>query len=172
MAENKTPIKGNANTQVQTTKPAVSDAVPVPESKGFKIPPPAPNPPQPAYNAGSVQQAAPETGTNISVNVPNDGIQTDTSPRDMAIGGGVLLVLLIGFFFAKNGYANMLVGKRVAPRSANAAGWWLFTLLSSLATGSVLGIINQDKFFTPLYLGIFIGIALLSLVLMLITGRR
>ncbi|WP_295383836.1 hypothetical protein [uncultured Thiodictyon sp.] len=98
--------------------------------------------------------------------------KSDTLTRDLAIGGGVLLVLVIAFFFAKGAYANLLVRQRVAPSSANAAGWWLFVLLTSLATCGVLAVVDQVRFMTPIYLASFLGVALLALILMLVTGRR
>lgn len=142
-----------------------------PESKGFTLP--NPDAPAPTLTAGG---AAPATTTATAVTTapppPTDGVRSDTATRDMAIGGGVLFVLLIAFFFAKGAYANRLVGKRVAPRSANAAGWWLFLLLTSLAGGGVLAVVDQDRFLTPIYMASFLGVALLALILMLVTGRR
>ena len=99
-------------------------------------------------------------------------VASDTASRDMLIGGGVLLVLLVAFFFARAAYANTLVGKRIPPSKANAAGWWLFILLGSLATGVVLATVNQAKFLTLLVTGPIAALALLCLVLMLLTGRR
>jgi len=99
-------------------------------------------------------------------------VVSDTSSRDLAIGGGILLVLFVAFFFAKNAYANTLVGKRVPPNKANAAGWWLFFFLASAATGVVLLAINAAQFMTPLFLGPVGFVSLLSLFLMLSTGRK
>lgn len=96
----------------------------------------------------------------------------DTSSRDLLIGGGILLMLFVAFFFAKSGYANHLVAKRVPPTKANAAGWWLFVLLSSLATGVVLSAANAAKFMTPLIIGPVAVVGLVALVLMLLSGRK
>ena len=99
-------------------------------------------------------------------------VVSETSPRDLLIGSAVLLVLLVAFFFAKNAYANSLVSKRVSPNSANAAGWWLFILLGSLATAAVLMAINAAKFTSPLVLGPLAVVAVLALILMVTSGRK
>lgn len=93
-------------------------------------------------------------------------------PRDYALGGGALIVLLVAFFFAKNAYSNYLAGKRVPPGAANAAGWWLFIFLTGLAFASVLVIISPVKFLTPLFMVPLGGISLVALVLMVLSGRR
>jgi hypothetical protein len=99
-------------------------------------------------------------------------VVSDTSSRDLMIGGGILLVLFVAFFFAKNAYANTLVGKRIPPNQANAAGWWLFVFLASLSTGVVLTAVNASKFMTPLIIGPVVAVALISLVLLLVSGRK
>jgi hypothetical protein len=99
-------------------------------------------------------------------------VVTDTSSRDLMIGGGVLLVLFVAFYFAKNAYANMLVGKRVSPHKANAAGWWLFCFLALLATGVVLVVVNSAQFMTPIIIAPLTVAALVALVLMLVSGRK
>ena len=96
----------------------------------------------------------------------------DTSSRDMLIGGGILLVLFVAIFFAKSGYANSLVAKRVPPNKANAAGWWLFVMLASLATGVVLSAVNAARFMTPLIIGPLALVAIAALVLMVVSGRK
>lgn len=93
-------------------------------------------------------------------------------PRDYAIAGGVLLVLFIAFFFAKNAYANYLATRRVAPGAANAAGWWLFIFLVSLSTASALALVSPIKFLTPLFMLPLGLIALVAIVLMVLSGRR
>lgn len=99
-------------------------------------------------------------------------VVSDTSSRDLLIGGGILLVLFIAFFFAKSAYANTLVGKRVPPNKANAAGWWLFIFLASLSTGVVLMAVNTSKFLTPLIMGPLAAVGLIAIVLMLVSGRK
>jgi len=134
-------------------------------NSGFSLPTPA--------------ASSAETSTTATVILPPgekfEGTYTvvsDTSSRDLLIGGGILLILFVAFFFAKNAYANTLVGKRVPPSKANAAGWWMFVLLASLATGVVLSAVNASKFMTPLILGPLGAIGLLALVLMLTSGRK
>ncbi|WP_295455047.1 hypothetical protein [uncultured Thiodictyon sp.] len=163
MAQTTTTPDSMAGHQGQAAKPA---------PQGFRLP--DPNAPPPSLTDGGALGSNPP-GSTAAPTIPLtsiDGVRSDTLPRDLAIGGGILLVLVIAFFFAKGAYANLLVGKRVAPRSANAAGWWLFVLLTSLATCGVLAVVDQVRFVTPIYLASFLGVALLALILMLVTGRR
>lgn len=130
--------------------------------------------PSPNGDAQAPQPVAETTATNTQVGIPSIDIKVaeDTSSRDLLIGGGILLVLLIAFFFAKNAYANTLVAKRVPPNKANTAGWWLFICLASLSTAAVLAAISPMKFMTPLVLGPLGGVGLLSLILALVSGRK
>ncbi len=171
MAEKSTTPESGAGQQGQTAKPATANTAARPDSKGFKLPDPNTRPPGPPAAATLAPESA-GTLTEVPAIKATDGVKADTGPRDLAIGGGVWLVLVIAFFFAKTGYANMLVGKRVAPRSANASGWWLFILLTSLATGGVLAVVDQERFLAPIYIAGFVGVALVALILMLMTGRR
>jgi len=115
--------------------------------------------------SSSVAQTEVVTPTNASLGV-------DTSSRDLMIGGAILLVLFIGFFFARGSYANTLVAKRVPPNKANAAGWWLFVFLGSIAVGAVLSAVNPAKFLAPLILGPLGVVAIVALVLMVLSGRK
>jgi hypothetical protein len=119
-----------------------------------------------------VNNAPTTTTTTETVILPPGAVVSDTSSRDLLIGGAILLLLFVGFFFAKNAYANTLVAKRVPPNKANAAGWWLFVFLASLATGVVLSAVNASQFMKPLILGPIGLISLLALVLMLVSGRK
>jgi hypothetical protein len=138
------------------------------QNSGFSLSPPA---------DASSAAAAPTTTTTV-IPPPGDKFEgtytvvSDTSSRDLLIGGGILLVLFVGFFFAKNAYANTLVAKRVPPNKANAAGWWLFVFLASSATGVVLAAVNSAKFMTPLIIGPLAAVGLVSLVLMFVSGRK
>ena len=85
---------------------------------------------------------------------------------------GGLAVLLIAFFFARGAYANHLVGKKVSPNSANAAGWWLFIFMTGLAMAAVMAILSPVKFLAPLFMAPLGLISLVALILMLFTGRR
>lgn len=118
-------------------------------------------------------QAAPTGGVSLQVqNAPVVMPIEDTSSRDLLIGGGVLLVLFIAFFFAKNGYANSLVAKRVQPNRANTAAWWLFVMLCSLSTGVVLAAVSASRFMTPFIVGPLAAVGLVSFVLMVLMSRK
>ncbi len=137
------------------------------DNGGFTLPPPVePGQPAPSAAASAVTNAV--TQAEAGVVAP----EVNTSSRDNLIGGAILLVLFVAFFFAKNAYANMLVGKRVPPGKANAAGWWLFIFLASLSTGVVLAAVNAAKFLAPLIIGPLAAVGLLALVLMLVSGRK
>jgi hypothetical protein len=104
---------------------------------------------------------------------PSSGVETNApQPRDYAIAGGVLLVLLIAFFFAKIAYSNHLATKRVSAGAANAASWWLFIFLTGLATAAVLSILSPVKFLTPIFMGPLLLVSVVALILMFVTGRR
>lgn len=135
------------------------------DNSGFALPNPD--------AAKTTPPADPAASTTESVGeVPALPSAADTSSRDLLVGGGILLVLFIAFFFAKNAYANTLVVKRVPPNKANAAGWWLFIFLASLSTGVVLAAINSAKFLAPLIIGPIIAVGLLALVLTFVSGRK
>ncbi|MGZ8217558.1 hypothetical protein [Methylomagnum sp.] len=171
------PEKHKSAHDTKAPVPPNSDA---PASSGFTLPdpnkPPAPLPvtPSPTAPGPSVPPPASTVGTAATV-PPSEtptGKPSDTSSRDMVIGGAILLVFLIVFFFVKNAWANRLVANRVPPHSANASGWWLFVFLSSLATGAILAGVNSEQFLSPLYLGVFSVIALVGLIGTLLTNRR
>ncbi len=134
------------------------------QSPGFKLPLP-----------GNLDSTP---GSGLSVQVGGGGITIGTTPsaatntRDIAIGVGVLLVLMVVFFFVKNGYANWLVGRRVSPRSANAAGWWLFLFLIALAVGGIFPLVSQTSFLSIPFLAPVGVLALASLVMLLVSSRR
>lgn len=138
-------------------------------NSGFSLPAPT-NAATPAP-ADMVPQTTTVTTTGMPslVTIP---VGEDTSSRDLLIGGAVILVLLVAFFFAKNAYANTLVGKRVPPNKANAAGWWLFICLSSISIGVVLSAVSSTRFMTPFVLGPLGGVGILGLILALLSGRK
>lgn len=140
---------------------------------GFILPPPGSDQNSHAAIAhASSSETTAATAQQIVIPSPADSGIASTSPRDMVIGGAILLVLLVGFFFARVGYANMLVRKRIAPAKANAAGWWLFVFLGSLATAVVLASINPIKFLAPMTLAPLGGVAVVALILMVLSSRR
>lgn len=138
-----------------------------PQQPGYKLPAPGTNENQPATAAPTSREATPG-GTTAVVPLP----EQDTGSRDMLVAAGVLAVLLVAFFFARNAYANALVAKKVAPRSANAAGWWLFILLTTMAAAAVLGIVNQERFLSLVFMAPMGLVALASLVLLALSSRR
>lgn len=138
------------------------------QDKGFALPAPL---------TGKEQPENPTTSSSLShsggVTLPPNGSETNgPQPRDYAIAVGVLLVLLIAFFFAKNAYSNHLARKRVSTGAANAAGWWLFIFLTGLATAATFSILSPIKFMTPIFMGPLLLVSLVALILMFITGRR
>ncbi len=142
------------------------------DNAGFALPAPVEtNPASPA--APATDTAAPAATTTVEgqmAGLPAEAVNTGS--RDMMIGGAVLLVLFIAFFFAKNAYANGLVAKRVPPAKANAAGWWMFIFMASLATAVVLAVVNSAKFVAPMFLGPLGAVAIVALVLMILSGRK
>jgi hypothetical protein len=97
---------------------------------------------------------------------------TDTSSRDLAIGGGIFLVLLIIYFFVRNAYVHHLVVKRVAPSSAGSAGWLLFVGLTFVSAAAVLAIINSSKFLSFALTAPLVVAGLAALIAALFVGRR
>ena len=139
------------------------------DNAGFTLPPPAAEPATPA----TPDTAVPATTASVETAPALDQVgATDTSSRDTLIGGAVLLILFVAFFFAKNAYANGLVAKRVSPNKANASGWWLFIFLASLATAVVLAAVNAHKFLAPLFMGPLVLVGLVALVLTFTSSRN
>ncbi|MDQ4629457.1 hypothetical protein [Janthinobacterium lividum] len=146
------------------------------DNAGFTLPAPvtAPASAPPATDAPAASAATTTATTATTEPAPafDAAGTTDTSSRDTLVGGVVLLLLFIAFFFAKNAYANGLVAKRVPPNKANASGWWLFIFLASLATGVVLAAVNAHKFLAPLFMGPLVLVGLVALLLTFTSSRR
>lgn len=140
------------------------------DNTGFTLPAPVPASAPPAADAPAAASAT--TATTEPAPALDTVGTTDTSSRDTLVGGVVLLLLFIAFFFAKNAYANGLVAKRVPPNKANASGWWLFIFLASLATGVVLATVNAHKFLAPLFMGPLVLVGLVALLLTFTSSRR
>ncbi|HEV7814744.1 MAG TPA: hypothetical protein VGP06_06520 [Janthinobacterium sp.] len=105
--------------------------------------------------------------------VPAEGAPaTDTSARELAIGGGVFVVLMTIFFVARNAYTHHLVVRRVAPSAAGSAGWLLFVGLSFVSAAAVLAIINASRFLNLAITGTLVLVGILSLAGALLVGRR
>ena len=143
------------------------------DNAGFTLPAPvtAPASAPPAADAAGASASA-TTATTEPAPALDPASTSDTSSRDTLVGGVVLLLLFIAFFFAKNAYANGLVAKRVPPNKANASGWWLFIFLASLATGVVLAAVNAHKFLAPLFMGPLVLVGLVALLLTFTSSRR
>lgn len=152
-------------------------AAPTTTDPGFKLPgqtaPTAPTTPQDSMpkttpdTANQPVEIAPGGATN-----PSAAPLRDTSGRDLAIGGAVLLVLLVIYFFVRNAYVHHLVVKRVAPSSAGSAGWLMFVGLSFLSFAAVLAIINAAKYLTLAITGPLVVIGVVALIAALFIGRR
>jgi hypothetical protein len=139
------------------------------DNPGFTLPAPVESNPAASAPAAAAAPAA-TSATQGMPALPAEAVNTGS--RDLTIGAAVLLVLFVAFFFAKNAYANTLVGKRIPPAKANAAGWWMFIFLASLATGVVLAAVNSAKYMAPLVIGPLGAVALVALILMLVSGRK
>jgi hypothetical protein len=134
---------------------------------GFKLPADKnkPDDPQP--------KTMPETATGpveVVQGAPAPG--TDTSTRDVAIGGAIFLVLLVVYFFVRNAYVHHMVVRRVAPSTAGSAGWMLFVGLAFLSAAVVLAIVNASKYLTLGVTGPLVVVGLVALIAALFIGRR
>jgi len=145
---------------MQTTTPATDPGFKLPGDEKAS-PDPLPKTGDPAQPAGAIE-VAPVAGAPV----------TDTSNRDLAIGGAVFLVLLLVFFFVRNAYVHHLVVKRVAPSAAGSAGWLLFVGLGFTSAAGVLALINASKFLTFAVTAPLVVVGALALVAALFVGRR
>jgi hypothetical protein len=135
---------------------------------GFKLPTDAPSVPQ-----DPLPKTVPPTATEPVEIAPVAGAPvTDTSSRDLAIGGAVFIVLLIVYFFVRNAYVHHLVVRRVAPSSASSAGWLLFLGLGFISAAAVLALINASKFLTLAVAGPLVAVGVIALIAALFIGRR
>ncbi|MES2756097.1 MAG: hypothetical protein V4693_01885 [Pseudomonadota bacterium] len=143
------------NDQVPASAPAADP--------GFKLP----------GQAGAPADAVPKQGgAPIEVAPAPAPVATDTSTRDLAIGGAVFVILLVIYFFVRNAYVHHLVVRRVAPSAAGSAGWLMFVGLCFLSAAAVLAIINASKFLTFAVTGPLVAVGLIALVATLFIGRR
>jgi hypothetical protein len=130
---------------------------------GFKLP----------GQASAPGDAVPKQGgTPIEVAPAPAPVATDTSTRDLAIGGAVFVILLVIYFFVRNAYVHHLVVRRVAPSTAGSAGWLMFVGLCFLSAAAVLAMINASKFLTFAVTGPLVAVGLIALVATLFVGRR
>ena len=134
---------------------------------GFKLPADKSAPDDP------LPKTAPETATAPVEVMPGAPVPaTDTSTRDVAIGTGVFLVLLVVYFFVRNAFVHHLVVRRVAPSTAGSAGWLLFVGLTFVSAAVVLAIINASKYLTFGVTAPLVAVGLVALVAALFVGRR
>ncbi|MGJ9420507.1 hypothetical protein ACHAC9_22525 [Massilia sp. CMS3.1] len=134
---------------------------------GFKLPADKATPDDP------LPKTTPETATGpVEVMPGAPSPATDTSTRDVAIGTGVFLVLLVVYFFVRNAYVHHLVVRRVAPSTAGSAGWLLFVGLTFLSAAVVLAIINASKYLTFGVTAPLVAVGLVASVAALFIGRR
>lgn len=137
-------------------------------NSGFTLPAPT-SPGQQQKQATTTTTQAPLPTINIGA-PPFGG--NAMSSRDLLIGGAVLLVLVVAFVFAKNAYATSLVGKKIQPRSANAAGWWLFIFLTLISMGVILAVVSNSVLMTPFIIGPLVLGAIVALILTILSSRR
>ncbi|MFC5511624.1 hypothetical protein ACFPOU_10870 [Massilia jejuensis] len=134
---------------------------------GFKLPADKAAPDDP------LPKTRPETASNPVEVMPGAPVPaTDTSTRDLAIGGAVFLVLLVVYFFVRNAYVHHMVVRRVAPSTAGSAGWLLFVGLSFLSAAVVLAVINASRYLTLGVTAPLVAVGLVALVAALVVGRR
>lgn len=140
-------------------------AAPPEPDPGFKLPselaPPSPQ-----------ADVMPKATTAIEVAPALDEPVTDTSTRDLAIGGGAFLILLIIYFFVRSAYVHHLVVRRVAPSAAGSAGWLLFVGLAFVSAATVLAVINASKFLTVAVTTPLVVVGVIALVAAVFVGRR
>lgn len=150
---------------------------------GFKVPGAAPaaptshaglssTPPGAAADSGASAPAASVPAAGVEIAAPEGAAVTDTSARELSIGAGVFVVLLVMFFFARNAFTHHLVVRRVAPSSAGSAGWLLFVGLSFISAAAVLAVVNSSRYLTVAITGSLLLVGAVALVGALLVGRR
>ena len=149
---------------MQTPKAPAS--APPADDPGFRLPDP-----DRAQPDGLTRIPPGTTPEPIVVQPSASAPETDTSTRDLAIGGAVFLVLLVIYFFVRNAYVHHLVVKRVAPSSASSAGWLLFLGLGFVSAAAALAVINA-KFLSLAITAPLIVVGLIALVAAVVVGRR
>jgi len=108
-----------------------------------------------------------QTTNNIQVEIPDIPGSMGPSSKDVMIGIGVLLALMIVFFFIRNAFVNYLIGPSLkrSPNNAGMAGWGLF---GGLFFGAVIGcvaLVSKSYMITAL----IIPLSLLSLLCFIIS---
>jgi hypothetical protein len=131
-----------------------------PTDPGFTLP-----------DEGAGNKTASATTSQIEI-APGARQASDTSTRDIAIGGTIFLVLLVAYFFARNAYVHHLVSRRVAPASAANAGWLMLTGLAMLSGAVIAALVNPDRFLGFATTGSLMVMSIISIVAAVMVGRR
>lgn len=132
----------------------------------------------PGFKVPAEGDAPTGAGSGISTTAPIEvqpmagAPATDSSARELAIGGAIFVVLMVAFFFARNAFTHHLVVRRVAPSAAGSAGWLLFSGLAFLSAAVLLAIVNPGKFLTFAITGSLLLVSVASLIGALLVGRR
>jgi len=106
------------------------------------------------------------TKSETSKDMQSIPVDNTTSGKEMVIAFGAVLIAAIIFFIVKNYVSKMLVAnQRKSPRSADMAGWSLFSFLLFAAITAVLAILNSTKFLSLPYL-IPLGLAMIVSLIM------
>jgi phosphate starvation-inducible membrane PsiE len=101
------------------------------------------------------------TKSETSKDMQSIPVDNTTSGKEIVIAFGAVLIAAIIFFIVKNYVSKMLVAnQRKSPRSADMAGWSLFSFLLFAAITAVLAILNSTKFLSLPYL-IPLGLAMI-----------
>lgn len=129
---------------------------------GFKLP----------DDSASASASARAASTGQLEVAPASRASTDTSTRDIAIGGTIFLVLLVAYFFARNAYVHHLVSRRVSPASAANAGWLMLTGLAMLSGAVIAALVNPDRFLGFATTGSLLVMSVISIVAAVMVGRR
>ena len=112
------------------------------------------------------------TGSMIDAQTQVPVETTGPSPRELLIGGAVLLVLMVLFFFVKSSFATWLVGRRIEPHAANTSGWSLYLLLTIVAMTTITAVVSVNWLALP-FVYVPLGIVVLILLVVVIrTARR
>jgi hypothetical protein len=160
------------NNQAPASAPAAAPAAS--PDPGFKLPgeASAPAPADLLTKPAAVRTSPTANAAAIEVAPAAAPVATDTSTRDLAIGGAVFVILLALYFFVRNAYVHHLVVRRVAPSAAGSAGWLMFVGLCFISAAAVLAMINASKFLTFAVAGPLVAVGLVALAATLFIGRR
>ncbi|MFI4985851.1 MAG: hypothetical protein ACHQF3_00255 [Alphaproteobacteria bacterium] len=98
-------------------------------------------------------------------------IIVDTVPigqTEAIIGAGVLVVLMIAFFFLKQAFENNLIAAMARPRKAAHAAWLLFITLTVIAATVVFGYLAKIWLLLPVF-GVLAAICVLLIIVFMVS---